>query len=113
MKISIIIAVYNRMNYLKNILLALENQTFKDFEVIIADDGSGEDVKDYLEIIKKMPYKIKHVYQEDKGFRLSSSRNNGIRNANGDFLLFLDQDILMDKNFINDVVKSIKKNTRG
>ena len=110
MKISIIIAVYNRMNYLKNILLALENQTFKEFEVIIADDGSREDVKDYLGIIKKMPYKIKHVYQEDKGFRLSSSRNNGIRHASGDFLLFLDQDILMDKNFINDVVKNIKKN---
>jgi len=109
-KISIIIAVYNRMNYLKNMLLALEKQDLKNFEVIIADDGSKEEIKKYKNLIKKLSYKVKHVYQEDIGFRLSASRNNGIRNAAGEFLLFLDQDILISEDFIRKITLKLKDN---
>ncbi|MFK4785459.1 glycosyltransferase [Fusobacterium sp. MFO224] len=109
-KISIIVAVYNRMNYLKNMLLALERQKLKNFEVVIADDGSKENIEDYKELINNLSYKVRHVYQEDDGFRLSASRNNGIRNARGEFLLFLDQDVLMDENFISEVTENIREN---
>lgn len=48
-KISVIIATYNYLSYLKLCLFSLERQTFRDFEVIIADDGSGPEVRDWLQ----------------------------------------------------------------
>lgn len=50
-----------------------------------------------------MSFEIKHVYQEDIGFRLARSRNNGARIASGDFLIFLDQDVIMPNDFVEKV----------
>lgn len=110
MKISVIVAVYNRLEYLKNILLALESQIEKPFEVIIADDGSSENLEKVIEkIIPQISYRLKHVYQQDIGFRLSRSRNNAIKFSEGEFLLFLDQDILFDNFFIKNIKEVIKE----
>lgn len=101
MKLSVIITVYNRFEYLRNLLLALENQTEKPFEVIVADDGSRESLQDSIaDLLPLLSYPLKHVYQEDLGFRAARSRNNGARVASGDTLLFLDQDILPEKEFL-------------
>ncbi len=109
MKISVIVAVYNRLEYLKNILLALESQTKKPYEVIIADDGSSENLNEAIKsVIPIISYKLKHVYQEDLGFRAARSRNNGARIAEGEYLLFLDQDVLFDENFIENLNTKIK-----
>ncbi|OFL81851.1 MULTISPECIES: glycosyltransferase [Fusobacterium] len=110
MKISVIVAVYNRLEYLKNILLALEAQIEKPYEVIIADDGSYEDLeKAITKILPQLSYKLKHVYQQDIGFRLSRSRNNAVRFSEGELLLFLDQDILFDNHFIKNIKEIIKE----
>lgn len=109
MKISVIVTVYNRLKYLRNILLALENQIKKPYEVIIADDGSSENLNEAIKnVIPVISYKLKHVYQKDLGFRASRSRNNGARVAEGEYLIFLDQDVLMDENFIQDFEKNRK-----
>ena len=109
-KISVIISVYNKLKQLKNILLALNKQLELPFEVIIADDGSSEILEEKIgDIIPKLKYTLKHVYQEDKGFRLASSRNNGLNYSLGDYVLFIDQDILFDKYFLLDIKKNIKK----
>lgn len=109
-KISIIISVYNKLEQLKNILIILNEQTILPDEVIIVDDGSSEKIDEKLkDTIPKIKYKLKHIWQEDKGFRLSASRNNGILNASGDYLLFLDQDLIFDKDFIKNIKQSIKK----
>ena len=110
LKISVIISVYNKLEQLKNILLALNNQIELPFEVVIADDGSSEILEEKIgDIISELKYTLKHVYQEDKGFRLSSSRNNGLNYSSGDYILFIDQDILFDEYFIKDIKENIKK----
>ena len=110
LKISVIISVYNKLEQLKNILLALNNQIELPFEVVIADDGSSEILEEKIgDIIPKLKYTLKHVYQNDKGFRLASSRNNGLNYSLGDYILFIDQDILFDEYFIKDIKENIKK----
>lgn len=61
-------------------------------------------------MLNKLKYRIKHIWQEDRGFRLSASRNNGIIHSKGNYIIFMDQDILFDKYFIKNIKKSIKKN---
>ncbi|ADO84510.1 glycosyl transferase family 2 (plasmid) [Ilyobacter polytropus DSM 2926] len=101
MKISVIVTVYNRFEYARNILKCLINQTCTIHELIFADDGSKENLFDAVkDLIPKCNFKIKHIYQEDLGFRASKNRNNGAREAEGDILLFMDQDVIFPDNFI-------------
>lgn len=111
-KISVIIAVYNKLEQLSNILLAFNEQIELPDEVIIVDDGSSEKIEEKLKVgvLNKLKYKIRHIWQEDRGFRLSASRNNGIIYSQGNYIIFMDQDILFDKYFIKNIKRSIKKN---
>ena len=71
---TVIGAFYNRVDYLKLVLAGFERQTLKNFEFIIADDGSSEDVVSEIKIISsRYTFPIKHIWQEDKGFRKKSS----------------------------------------
>lgn len=109
-KISVIVTLYNRLEYARNMILSLINQTLMIDELIFADDGSKEDVVDVVkDLIAECPFKIKCVYQEDRGFRLARSRNNGARIATGEFLIFLDQDVIMPDNFIEKIYIARKK----
>lgn len=109
-KISVIVTLYNRLEYARNMILSLLNQTLMIDELIFADDGSKRDVSEVIkDLIDGCPFEIKHVYQEDIGFRLARSRNNGARIASGDFLIFLDQDVIMPNDFIEKIYNSRKK----
>ena len=110
MKVTVIVTVYNRLEYTRNIVLCLLNQTKNIEELIFVDDGSKENLKDYIaDLLPKCNFKIKHIYQEDLGFRLSRSRNNGVRHAEGDYLIFLDQDVVFPNDFIENNTKNRKK----
>ena len=101
-KISVIVTVYNRLEYVRNVVLSLINQTMQIDELILADDGSRDDVKLVIEdLFDKCQFSIKHVWQEDIGFRLARSRNNGAREAEGEFLIFLDQDVILPNDFVD------------
>lgn len=103
-KISVIVTLYNRLEYARNMILSLLHQTMIIDELVFADDGSKEDVADIIEdLVEKCPFEIKCVYQADIGFRLARSRNNGARIATGDFLIFLDQDVIMPDDFIEKI----------
>lgn len=90
MKVSVIIPTYNRANYILDCLESLTLQTFKDFEVLVCDDGSTDDTK---QIIKKFvnDLDIKYFYLDNTGSP-AAPRNVGIKNARGKYIAFLDSD---------------------
>jgi glycosyltransferase involved in cell wall biosynthesis len=86
-KVSIIIPTYNREKYLPLALDSILNQTFKDYEIIVIDDGSTDNTR---QAIKPYEEKIQYLYQDNAG--VSAARNAGIRQAKGEWLAFLDSD---------------------
>jgi glycosyltransferase involved in cell wall biosynthesis len=106
-KSSLIISFYNRIDYLKLILAGLERQSYKNFEIIIADDGSNSEAIKEIELIsEKIPYKIIHVWQEDKGFRKNKILNRAIVSSNSDHLIFIDGDCVPHSEFIAEHYKN-------
>lgn len=109
-KITVIVTLYNRLEYARNMILALQQQTKQIDELIFADDGSSEKLMEYIkDLLNNCKFKIKHVYQDDIGFRLARSRNNGAREASGNYLIFLDQDVIFDNDFIEKIYNLRKK----
>lgn len=109
-KITVIVTLYNRLEYARNMILALLNQTKMIDELIFADDGSRDDVKDVIgDLIDRCPFTIKKTYQADLNFRAARSRNNGAREASGDFLIFLDQDVIFSNDFIEKIYNARQK----
>lgn len=88
---SVIIPTYNYGKYLSRALESILLDSHQDYEIIVVDDGSGDNtatlVADY---IKNYPEKIRYFYQENQG--VATARNNGIQNAMGSYLSFLDAD---------------------
>lgn len=109
-KITLIVTLYNRLEYARNMILALQQQTKQIDELIFADDGSSEDVYEYIkDLLQECKFKIKYVYQQDIGFRLAASRNNGARAAENEYLIFLDQDVVFDRDFIQRIYEARKR----
>ncbi|WP_293961457.1 glycosyltransferase [uncultured Fusobacterium sp.] len=110
MKISVIVPVYNRLEHLRALCLCLIKQEEKPDELIISDDGSSEKVMDFIEdLFPKMDFKVKHIYQKDLGFRKTRALNNGVREAEGDVLVFCDQDLIFPESHIKNIKKEIKR----
>ena len=103
MKVSVIIAVYKDVEALELIIESLKNQTYKNFEVIIAEDGQDEKMQAFIKSIKDLD--IKHTTQEDMGIRKTRSLNNGIIASEGEFLIFIDGDCIPYSTFIESYVK--------
>lgn len=105
MKVSLIISFFNRIDYLRLILAALKNQSYKDFEAIIADDGSKAEVVSEIEKLSlSLPFMVKVVWHEDKGFRKNRILNDAIRASETDYLIFIDGDCIPHKDFIKEHV---------
>jgi len=80
-------------------------------EVIIADDGSDDLTKQVVEYFNRsLPCKVKHVWQEDFGFRLAEIRNKAILASESDYLVFIDGDMILDRHFISDHLKFCRPN---
>lgn len=101
--ISVIIPVYNEEKALPSCLTSLKNQTQKDVEIIVVDDGSADETKQ-----KAKEFAVKILEQEHKG--PGSARNLGAKNAKGEILVFVDADMTFDKNFIKELTKPITNN---
>ena len=104
MKISVIVPVYNRLEHLRALFLCLLRQKKQADELIITDDGSSQKVLDFIgDLIPKAQFKVKHIYQEDKGFRKTRALNNAVRNSTGDLLIFCDQDLIFGEEYIETI----------
>jgi glycosyltransferase involved in cell wall biosynthesis len=102
-KITLVISVYNKPEVLRLVLAACLRQSFSDFEILIADDGSGSAVRDVVTDSRRVSSQaIVHLWQEDRGWRKNVILNNAIRTSRGDHLVFIDGDCLPSRHFLLD-----------
>ena len=104
--ISIIVAIFNRKDELFELLNSLIAQTDKDFEVIIVDDGSFVDLLPTVETFKEM-LNIQYFKKANSGPGLS--RNYGANRAKNDWLVFVDSDVIVEKDYIENIKKNLEK----
>jgi glycosyltransferase involved in cell wall biosynthesis len=108
--IGVVVSTYNNPAWLEIVLWGYECQSVRDFEIIIADDGSTEAT---LHLIKQFQdhssLKIKHVWQEDRGFRKNRILNAAIQAADSEYLIFTDQDCIPRRDFIETHVRHAEK----
>lgn len=107
---SLIITTYNQKERLALVLDSVKNLALLPSEVLIADDGSTEDTKELIQSYQAhFPCPLKHIWQTDKGFRLSEIRNRAINAANGEYIIIIDGDMILDSHFIKEHLHFAKK----
>ena len=100
-KITVIIATYNKTDWLEKVLHGYGIQTYKDFEIIIADDGSTNETKELIVKFKaNYPVDIIHVWHEDAGYRRQKILNEAIMKAKNEYILFTDGDCIPREDFV-------------
>ncbi|MGB2815739.1 MAG: glycosyltransferase, partial [Burkholderiaceae bacterium] len=93
MQVSVIVSTYNRPDALRAVLAGLAEQGDRGFEVLVADDGSGDETRATVaECAAVSAVPVRHIWHEDKGFRLSAIRNLAAAHAEGEYLVFIDGD---------------------
>jgi len=101
MKISVIVSTYNAENWLENVLIGYSNQTYKNFELIIADDGSRPSTKALIDSYAiDYPVPIRHLWHEDLGYRRQEILNIAIIEAANEYILMTDGDCIPRKDFV-------------
>lgn len=106
---SLIITTYNRPEALNLVLLSVLKQTQWPNEVIIADDGSGEETRQLIAAFQKQfPVPLIHSWQEDEGFRAARSRNLALKKAQFDYIIMLDGDMVLERHFVQDHLTAAK-----
>ncbi len=107
--ITIIVAVYQDSEALEIILEALKIQSYKNFEVIVAQDSKSVEISTSIKKFKDLD--IKHTIQDDLGWRKNSSLNNAIRASKGELLIFIDGDCIPNIDFIREYNRYKEPNT--
>lgn len=108
--ISLIVTTYNNPPFLEIVLKSVLRQRVYPKEVVIADDGSGEETKRLIERYQQMfPVPLVHSWIPDCGFRLSMSRNKAIIKATGAYIVMVDGDMVLTPHFIKDHQKLMRK----
>lgn len=108
-KVSVIVPVYNVEHYLAKCLDSLVNQTLKDIEILVINDGSQDDSQSIInKFTKENPKKIQSFYKENGG--LSEARNFGIDRASGEFFAFVDSDDYIKENMLEEMYLIAQEN---
>jgi glycosyltransferase involved in cell wall biosynthesis len=110
MKASVILSTYNSPLWLEKVLWGYEYQTNKNFELIIADDGSGEETRKLINrFVNDSGLQIIHVWHEDRGFQKSEILNKAIKASTTDYLIFSDGDCIPRNDFVATHVKNARQ----
>lgn len=104
-EVSVIIPVYNLENYITVCVDSIERQSYKNFEVIIVDDGSVDTTLEKCYILKEKYGNVKIIEQQHQG--VSAARRNGVENANGDYVLFVDGDDCIESNMMEEMMNYV------
>lgn len=107
-KISIIVPIYNVEKYLKQCLESILEQTYKNLEIILIDDGTKDSSGMICDDYAKKDNRIKVIHQKNMG--LSGARNTGLKNSTGDLITFVDSDDFIDNKMFETMLLSIKEN---
>lgn len=109
--VSVIVTTYNWPSALERVLSALCAQQYTHFEVILADDGSGEETAEVVRgwQSKHLPFPLHHCWQTDEGFRAAMIRNRAAARANGTYFIFLDGDCIPFPSFVKNHVALSEK----
>jgi glycosyltransferase involved in cell wall biosynthesis len=109
--LSLVIAVYQRDDFLEKVLESLLDQTLHDFEVIIADDGSGPGVANVVERYRnRFARPLRHEWHPDEGFRKTIIVNRAASNATTDYIVFIDGDCILHHRFLE---RHFRRRRRG
>ncbi len=99
--ISVVLSTYNQPEWLEKTLWGYQAQTFRDFEVVVADDGSGPDTAALIERLKPLlGFEVRHVWHADNGFRKCEILNKAITACRAGYLLFSDGDCIPRNDFV-------------
>jgi glycosyltransferase involved in cell wall biosynthesis len=105
-RFSVILSTYNEPASLEKVLWAYAGQTYRDFELLIADDGSGPATADLVQrVSREAELPIRHIWQEDRGFRKCQILNRAILASTGDYLIFSDGDCVPRDDFVETHVR--------
>ncbi|MBP3503045.1 MAG: glycosyltransferase family 2 protein [Clostridia bacterium] len=107
-EISIVVPIYNSKNTIERCVKSIMNQTFNDISIILVDDGSTDESYELCKRMSKEDKRINLIHQENKG--VSAARNNGIRQANSNYIMFVDSDDYIDLNICKVLHEFVKKN---
>ena len=105
-KVSIIIPTYNYAEYIQKAIDSVLAQTYKNYEIIVVDDGSTDNTRKIIE--NKYKNKVRYYYQENKG--APAARNEGIKKSEGEYLSFLDADDYLTESSIEDRLTVLEQN---
>lgn len=111
LKYTLIVAVYNRIDEVKELLKSAENLDFErdKFEILFVDDGSSDGFTSYIDNYNSPTgLSIRYITQKNKG--PGEARNNGMRNSNSDYFIFNDSDLLYPPNYLREIDKSLLVN---
>lgn len=98
---SLVVAVYRRADFLERVFLSLLHQTFSNFEIVVADDGSGREIVEVIERYQpRVRHPIVHVWHEDEGFRKTIVVNRAVTQTSADYLVFIDGDCVLHRRFL-------------
>lgn len=106
-KISVIIPIYNTASYLNEALSSICNQTLKELEIILINDGSTDQSQAIIEEYTRKDDRVKYTVQPNQG--LSVARNNGLQQATGEYIYFMDSDDMLDPNALEECYNICKK----
>ena len=108
-KISVIVPIYNASKYLSKCISSIINQSYKNLEIILVNDGSTDNSGTICDDYKKMDNRIIVIHKENKG--VSLARNSGIKKASGEYICFIDADDIVHPDYIKKMVKYLDNDT--
>ena len=101
MKLAVIVTTYNRPDALAAVLAGYAAQSVRDFELIVADDGSTADTRQVVErFAATATFPVRHVWHEDNGFRAAAIRNKAVSGTDADYIVFTDGDCVPGPDFV-------------
>lgn len=109
-KVSIIIPIYNVEKYLSKLIESVLNQTYKNIEIILVDDGSPDKCPSIMDEYAKLDERIIAIHKKNGG--VSSARNAGLDIASGDFIMFVDGDDYVDADYVDYFLNLVEKSNK-